>query len=391
MSLTKKILRMTAAPVVVVGLALPAVVNCGAEDLIDAAGGCPELASADFGASLDLDADVKVFMEAAGRFRALGEVMVGDVGTACVNIATAGGGDPAKWAGKEGKDKVDAACAEASATITAVLDANASASLEILVTGGECTASLDAAASCNAKCDVSGSCMGTVTAECEPGKLAGECTGECTGSCSVESGSVDCAGGCSAVCNGTCSGTCSATSGNGMCAGKCEGTCTGSCEGNCEVVGPGADCNGTCEGSCSVELTAPECHGEVTASCDVDADCEASCNASVQAQATCTPPEVVINVDGGASAELTALVDALVVELPKLILTFQVRGEAAVDAAAALGTAGANLTARVTELGGKAVVCVAAAAEASVKASVDVNVSVQASASVSGSASGGTN
>ena len=390
MSLTKKMFRFAAAPVLVLGLGLPAMVNCSAEDLLEAAEGCDEFsASANFGASLDIDARVKVFMEASGRFEALGNLMISDVSTACINIAKAGGGDETKWAGKEGKDLVDAACGEAAARIDAVLAANASASLEILVTGGECKASLEAAGTCNAKCDIDGKCGGSVTAECEPGKLAGSCSAECTGSCSVTSGSVECAGECSATCNGTCQGTCEATGTSGACNGRCTGTCSGSCTGTCEVVAPQATCSGTCEGECSVAFTAPECHGQVTASCDVDADCEASCNASVQAEATCTPPTVVINVSGQASAELTALIAALEVELPKLLLTFQVRGEAAVASIKALVDAGASLSADVTSLGGKAVVCMTAAAAASARASVNVNVSVQASANVSGKASAG--
>jgi hypothetical protein len=383
----KKTFRLVAAPVLVVGMGLP-LLNCG--DVLGAAEGCDELHAADFGASLDIDAKLKVFMEASARFETLGTEMINDAATSCINIATAAGGDPAKWQGKTGSDLAKAACDEAAAKVNDVFAAaaNAQITIDVVVTGGHCEASLDATASCNAKCDVSGKCTpGQLEAKCEPGKLAGSCTGECSGSCDVQGGSVDCQGSCGGTCTGTCNGTCSAKDGNGNCVGKCTGSCTGSCGGTCDVVAPKATCMGTCHGSCTVDFQAPKCEGTFTPpECNLDADCQASCNASINAQADCTPPavEFAVNGDMAAVQNLQAVIDVLTTELPKLVLNAVDRGEAAVANVTALVDASGSLEAAFTS--GKAFACAAAAVEAAASASVNVSVSVEVSASVSGSA-----
>jgi hypothetical protein len=391
---TKSIYRFVAAPVTVLGLGLPAIVNCGdsglpgTDDLQ-----CNEFsASANFGADLDVDYRVKALMQGAGHFQALGDAMISDVGTACVNIAKAAGGDESKWNGRTGQELVKAACDEASVSVKAMFMANAAAKAQLLIEGGRCEASFKASADCNAQCDVGGKCTpAQLEAKCEPGKLAGTCSGTCEGSCQAEAGAtVDCKGECSARCDGTCTGTCEAMNG-ATCAGRCNGTCEGKCSGTCEIAaGVMATCSGTCQGSCSVEFEAPHCEGKLTApECMVDADCSASCSASAQAQAECTPPKVTFELDASASAEFKDFIGVLEVELPKLLIQAQGRGEAAISSVEGLATSAESVVRAAGDLGVKGLACAKAALQASVEASANVSVSVQASASVSASAGAG--
>ncbi|UQA62292.1 hypothetical protein [Polyangium aurulentum] len=384
-----KLTRYAAAPVLVLGLGLSTTVGCGSESPL----GCEEFnASADWGASIDVDYRVRAFMGAAGSFSELGATMVADVSTACEGIATATKQDASAWESKEGNDRVTAACNAAKAGIDAVLKANASAELVVLVEGGRCEASLDASAECNARCDVTGKCTpAQLEAKCEPGQLAGECTAECRGACTADVGAtVQCQGTCSARCDGDCAGTCSTMEG-GKCAGRCDGTCNGTCSGTCELeANANVQCSGTCRGECSVEFQAPHCEGKLTPpECQVDADCQASCNAEVQAEASCTPPKITATFTGSSNADLEALATALQTHLPALVLTAYDRGQAAVESAQVLVDVGSNLEGAATS-SAKAISCTAAAASAALQASAQVNVSVQASVSVSGSATGST-
>lgn len=363
----------------------------GCDDIAAIAEGCDSdfTAQASWGANLDIDYRVKSFMGAAGALVTLSDAMVKDVTDACVGIASATKRDASKWESLEGADRLSAACGEAELGMDEVFKANANVTIGVLVEGGGCQASLDATAECNAKCDVTGQCTpAQLEAKCEPGQLAGSCTAECSGSCTAKVGAtVACDGTCGATCNGTCAGTCAVKDANGDCAGRCDGNCNGTCSGTCEMqAGAKATCDGTCKGECSVEFQAPHCEGKLTPpSCDLDADCEASCRAQVQASATCTPPTVKIEVVGSASADFTALVGALETHLPKLIQNIGVRGEATLDAANTLVTVGQNLDDAITS-SGKALVCTGVAASAALNASVEVKVSVEASASVGGKA-----
>lgn len=388
--------RFAAVPALILCLGLPALMNCGDEDLPGTGGlTCSEFsASSNFGADLDIDYRVKALMQGAGNFEVLADSMIKDTSGACINIAKAAGGDETKWAGKEGKDLVQAACDEAQAKVKAIFDANASTKALILIEGGKCEASLAASGECNAQCDVSGKCTpAQLEAKCEPGKLAGSCSATCEGTCRAEGGvAVTCKGGCSAVCQGTCDGTCDVKDAMGNCAGRCEGNCDGKCSGSCSITSDAmASCEGTCQGNCSAEFTAPKCEGKLTPpECQVDADCSASCNASVQAKAECSPPTVKYQLDASASAEFKALIDVLQVELPKLLLQVKVRGQTVVETGSALASSGQAVVKAAGDLGVKGLACAEAALEASAKASANVSVSVQVSASVSGSAGAGT-
>jgi hypothetical protein len=384
-----KLTRYVAAPVLVLGLGLSTTIGCSSDSPL----GCEDFnARANWGASIDVDYRVKAFMGAAGSFSELGAKMVTDVSAACEGIATATKQDASQWRSKEGNDRVTAACNAAKAGIDATLKANAMAELVVLVEGGRCEASLDAAAECNARCDVDAKCTpAQLEAKCEPGQLAGECSAQCSGSCTADVGAtVQCQGSCSAVCNGDCAGTCATMEGS-KCAGRCDGTCKGTCSGTCELQANAmATCEGTCKGDCSVEFKAPHCEGKLTPpECDVNADCQSSCNAQVQAEASCTPPKITATFTGSSNADLEALATALQTHLPALLVTAYERGQAAVDSAEVLVEVGGNLKGAATS-SAKAVSCTAAAAAAALEASAQVNVSVQASVSVSGSATGST-
>jgi len=364
----------------------------GCSDVADVVEGCDRdfTAEAQWGANLDIDTRVKSFMGASGALVTLSTAMVKDVTDACVGIATATKRDATKWQSLEGTERLTAACDEANIGMDEVLKASSMISLGLLVEGGGCQASLDASAACNAKCDVTGMCTpAQLEAKCEPGRLAGSCSAQCSGSCTAKAGAtVACNGTCGAVCKGPCAGTCAVKDANGDCNGRCDGTCNGTCSGRCDYqAGAMAQCDGTCTGSCSVEFQEPYCEGKLTPpECNLDADCESSCRAQVQAEAVCTPPTVKFEVTGGtASQDLAALLAALEIHLPKLIQNIGVRGEATIDAANTLATVGNNLGDAITS-SGKAFICTTLATTAAVNASVEVKVSVEASASVGATA-----
>jgi len=387
----KMLLRLLALPLVGAMGALPGLAGC---DTISNAA-CPEFAS-DFGASLgaDVDVNVRTFMLAAGNFDVLAEGMIADVSNACIEIAKAGGGNASKWEGLEGSDLVEAACLEAQTRIDAVLVAGVS--IEFLVEGGGCQVSLDATADCYAQCDVDGKCTpGQLEAKCEPGKLAGSCSGECSGSCQAEAGSVACKGTCSATCSGSCNAECvgkcngqdSTGACDGTCEGRCQGTCDGSCSGECVYTAPKAACEGTCRGECDVEFTEPYCEGKFEApECDIDVDCQANCEASVQATAVCTPPQVTYRVVAGGNGDIDALAAALQKHLPALLVNIATRGEALIDTATTLATSADAIATSSGELSAKAGACAAVAAKAALSATLNVKASVSVSVDVSASA-----
>src|SRR5262245_25585838 len=87
--------RRLALPALFVGV-VGSSASCSSTNPINGLG-CDEfnaaVASGDVSAiaGLSIDANVKTFLTASAQFKALGDAMVSDVTTACVNIATAGG------------------------------------------------------------------------------------------------------------------------------------------------------------------------------------------------------------------------------------------------------------------------------------------------------------
>jgi len=387
----KMLLRLAALPFIAAMGAVPAVSGC---DIVSSAA-CPDFnASANFGANLDIDADVKTFMQAAGNFQVLGEAMVQEVGDACAKIAVAAGGDKSLWDGKTGSEYVKAACTEADAKLAAALDG---VTIVFTIEGGQCKVSLQATAECNASCDVSGKCTpGQLQAKCEPGKLAGKCEAECKGSCSADAGSIQCTGSCDAQCTGTCAGNCNgrcdgaASSGpcGGMCEGQCDTECTGTCSGRCTYTDPSVVCSGTCHGDCTVDYKAPYCEGEFQPpECDIDAECQANCEASATAQAECTPPTMGYALTSPNGTDLTALAQVLEETVPVFVVNTIDRGQGLVAAADALVTSGDKIAGKA-DLAVDAAACAGAAALAAADAALNIKVSVQFSLSVSATATG---
>ncbi|MBM4356490.1 MAG: hypothetical protein FJ096_00110 [Deltaproteobacteria bacterium] len=356
-------------------IAMPGLTATGCGSLDPAS--CDETIAARIEAfTVAVDALVKV----SGELKA-------SVGASCVAIAKDLGqanvpelGDPAD---PQFDQNLQAACTLANAGIDAEFKAGAKIAVEVI--GGQCTIAADAQISCEASCTVTGQCdPGTLEVRCEPGELSGTCEAECKGECTVTTGGVECEGECSGACTGTCDGECAVKDSNGKCTGKCEGSCKGSCTGTCSVVPPSAKCSGSCKGGCSVEYKAPACEGKLEPpKCDLDADCQAGCNAQAQLQAECTPPEIKVTVDGGVSGKLGSTLET---NLPALYTAAVDQGqkviEAAVDVAERSGPAAAAVldsVGCVAQFGAN----VAAQFEAAATASVSVSVSIEASASVS--------
>lgn len=436
-------MRLAALPVLGLALMSPMFVNCSsAEDLKELAEGCDEMSAAINGnvsaiADLKVDTKVKVALQATADLKVLADAMIADVGKACVNIATDLGATDTWTAKGDAKSTayVEEACKQATAKIDAIMQAGVAAgcTFSLAIQGGQCSADFNAQAKCDAQCSASGTCdSGTLEARCDPGELSGTCSAECSGSCqaTVEQPKIACEGSCNASCEGSCSGACEGTvtggcdgvcegtcdgqasngQAAGSCKGECKGTCSqpaasatcsgsckasckGTCTGSCEVTGGAkVQCQGSCKGGCSVAYTAPKCEGEFKPpSCDVNADCSASCQGSVQAKASCTPPTVnLVAQCSVSSGDIDKLVATLKANLPILYQVGVIRGEAAINAVAKATTAIGNTFTAAGSLGGKAVACIAVAAQTHVQASASIKVSVSASASASGSASGGT-
>lgn len=419
-------------PVLVAGLALPALMNCS-----DGANGnpltCDEFkGGASAVAGLSIDGKFKAFVTAAADLQTVATTMRTEVKTACIGIATALSADDTWTAKGDTDDAVTAACAAASGKIDAVLKANANANATITVSGGQCSVDADAQFSCEGQCKADVSCTEPMLeARCDPGNFSAVCDAECKGSATCQGSatvSAECQGSCEAECTGTCSGSCSGTvtgGCDGMCTGTCDGkatpdggmaNCAGTCEGKCTQPKATATCTGKCEasckgkcngnckleananvkcgamvsckGGCTTSYTAPKCEAELKPPmCMGDASCQASCSGRAQVNAKCTKPTVKI-VYSASTDDLVKLKGALETHLPAIWLAAKAQGELAVSAAGKVATTGKAAVTAVASGSTKAIACVGAAAEASVKASASVSVSFQASASVSGSAGG---
>jgi hypothetical protein len=226
------------------------------------------------------------------------------------------------------------------------------------VTPPRCEMNAQAQASCQGSCSADVD-PGEIVARCDPARLSGYCQGRCEGRCS-----------------GQCQGTCSAVDARGNCAGSCAGQCYGTCD---------ATCHARCEGS----WQAPRCEGYVRPP-SADAECDASCRAHANINATCTPAAVALSTGGNTDMALR-LATTMRANLPLLIHAETALGRRLAADAQVLGQVGAQLPRIVGDAGARAVACIGAAADVTARASMSIRVSVQASASVTGKvgASGG--
>jgi hypothetical protein len=420
--------KLVAMPVVMLGIASPLLVNCGAGgagglgklpgplgEAAAFAGGCDEMKSGDFSAIKiegGADGKIKGFLKASFELNKVAVTMETDLIAACAELGKAlGVGEAdlkADAAGGKGAEKV---CGAVAAKVSATMKASADAKISVTIGEPKCHADIEAMNKCLGDCG-SPITPGKLEASCKGGEISGKCDAECKGKCTVDAGAE-----CKGTCNATCSGSCDAGfkgSCGGKCDGKCDGkdskgaacagtcdgkcdakaegscsgTCGGSCSASCEIKGS-AKCSGSCTGGCSAEMKAPSCTGSYEPP-GIDPSCQVSCAGQAAASVKCDPPEVKVVVNGKASADVYKTVSALGRALPKIV-KIQL-GTAKTVAAAGEGVikAGGDMAGSLTAAGGKAIACIKAGVEATTGATASVSINVKASASVSGSAKGGT-
>jgi len=395
-----KISKIVAGPALLLGLASPFLLNCGALGNLTGAS-CDELKTGDFanfkleGVAPDVEAKFKGLLDAVYSVNKLTIDMETGLIESCGELGKALGmpeadlkAEPSKG---EGAKKV---CEAVAAKIGGIVKANAEAKLSIEIGEPKCGADVDALIDCFKGCGVTID-PGKIAANCEGGEISGKCDAECKGSCSVEGGVA-----CKGKCDGTCEGKCDGKDAKGAaCSGKCDGKCGGSCK-----IEGSAKCEGTCSGGCTAEIKAPKCSTEFKPP-SVSADCQMNCAAKTAASVTCSPPTVKITNSGKASADIDSLIKNLQVSVPKIAkiqlglakrLVGQVKGLA--TACAALPDIAKGLVPPTGKGVIKAGFCAAQVIEIStgIGASLDLNVSASASiggsisGSASASASGGT-
>lgn len=338
-----------------------------------------DLASVQWGLEGNAELNYGAFMQAVSDFTGVANAMVTDVENACRAIAIDLGSDPGEVTATTPDGRAKAWCDIAIGKLAPA------ASLKISFQPPSCRVNASLQGSCEGRCSASAECKltpGEIIARCDPGKLSGKCEADCTARCEGSANlAVTCEGQCEGTCEGTCMGNCAVKDNNGNCRGACEGTCGGQCRGSCSMSGGAkVQCEGQCTGGCSVEVKAPKCTAELSppkAECNANAECNASCSASASAKAECTEGSVTIEGD----SNLEDIIATLKVNLPRLILVAQARGQAFVDNAQAIADLSGSLSGAV---GGsvKATACIIPAGAAIVQAAANAQASVTASASV---------
>jgi hypothetical protein len=322
---------------------------------------CPHFASqsdlttARISANARANAKIRTFLIAARDVNTLSFQMEGEATQACRAMGRDLGLSDAQMAPRSNEPgaSAQAACGAVSAQIDGIL--RQGIQVRVQATPPACQANLDAKARCDAACNVELD-PGAIVAQCEPARLSGFCQGQCRGQCD-------------GTCRGQCQGNCAVRDAQGNCAGQCQGTCAGSCD---------ATCHAHCEG----QWQAPKCEGLVRPP-SADAECNASCSAHAEFNASCTPAQVnvasVQNVD--MALRLAATLRA---NLPLLLHAEIALGKRLAGNVRTVVNVGAELPRVVGDAGAEGLACIAAASNASVQASARINVSIQASASVSG-------
>jgi hypothetical protein len=374
--------KTVSGPILLVGLASPALMNC------DALGGmlpsCKALETKDL-AQLKLQGDagvqgtVKGFLGAViGLDDFVVELETGLIAS-CAEIGKGLKMSEAELTAEpKGGDGAKKVCDAVIAKIDGILKASGNAELELQFDPPRCDADIEALEACWAGCDAAFK-PGSAEVNCEGGEISGSCEGKCEGTCNIEAG-AECGGKCEGTCNGKCDGKDSS--------GKCEGKCDGSCSATCKVQAQG-ECKGSCSGKCDVKMKAPQCSGEVKPP-QIDVSCQTSCAVKTASSVKCHPPGLSIVGKGGAKIEgdLKMLVDTLVVSLPKVLsiqLGIAKKFPAKIEAVVQMGS---DLTGKASALGLEGAACVGAGVKMLVDANVSFKANIEVSASVSGSASG---
>jgi hypothetical protein len=298
-----------------------------------------------FGASASAR-KLESFMSASVAFMGAAQDLHGVLLDACQDMGRRLGVPEEQLAGPRGEPDVRAACAAASAALRAELqDLRVQAKLEVEVEAAppHCDIRVDAYASCAARCD----------ATVDPGKLDVQCEG-----------------------------------------GELVGNCGGTCEGDCRVggrwVSGQARCEGLCRGNCSVAFEEPRCTGTARPP-KVAAECEAACNAKLDAEARCTPGEAHVAVRGTVAsniAERVTKVRGAIEGAGGAVLAARAKLERLVGSGKLLLRAADDVPKAVGDIGLSAAACAAESAAGIINASASISVSFEASASVSGAISG---
>jgi hypothetical protein len=322
---------------------------------------CPALNAPDplsvrYSANAVADGKVKTFVAASRDLVAVSVQMENEAAEACRRMAADLGASPMEMTARDPNQpgaQAQAACGAAAARIDAIL--RQGVQIQVSVVPPACQANLQAKARCDGACSAQVD-PGRVVAQCDPARLSGYCNGTCQGQCDAN-------------CRGQCQGQCSAPGPNGQCAGHCAGNCVGTCD-------------GVCHAHCAGNWQAPQCQGYVEPP-SADAECNASCNAQADFQASCTPAAVDVRSSPNADLALR-LAATLRVNLPLLLHAELALGKRLAGSVRTVVNVGAQLPRVVGDAGIEALACVAASSSACAKASARIDVSVQASASVSG-------
>jgi len=319
---------------------------------------CPELTGggsalgASFDANATINAKVGAFVQAAKDLTATATRAEAELTTSCKAMGRDLGLSDAEMQPRDGS-AANGACGALAGKISTILQAGASVSVK--AQPPQCQVNAQAKASCDGHCSVEVE-PAKIVASCEPAKLSGTCQGTCKGQCEGS-------------CNGTCNGECSARDGQGRCVGECKGSCTGSC-------------SGTCHASCQGEWKAPKCEGSVQGG-SLDADCQASCKASADLNASCTKPTLEIQTSQNTQA-IGKLIATLKLNLPALLkVQFKLTKQVSADVQNLVRISG-SMRGNLKGAGSKAIACVTSAGSAIVSAAGSIKVSASASASVSG-------
>jgi hypothetical protein len=408
--------KFLSAPLLILGLASPALVDCGAKvpgglPGVPSLPSCPEMDSGDFSqAKFEggpvVEARIKGFLDSAYTFNKLVVDMETDLITTCGSLGKDIGVDAAsldaKPDGGKGAEKV---CGAVAAKITSMLKASGGATLGMNVGTPSCRLDIEAMTKCLGVAVK----PGELKADCSGGDISGQCDGACNGTCEADA-SAGCAGTCKGKCDGTCDATFSGTCGgvckgkcdgkamkSGACKGKCDGgcdakasgTCGGTCSGTCDVActaKAGAKCSGNCTGGCSVAYKAPKCTGDFKPP-SADPKLLLSCGLKALAATKCDVP-VQVTVNGQANSDIQKLVTALQAALPKIVAIQ--KGTATKLTAAGVGVVkgGVDIKDVATSGGLHAGACIANGVGVSTTAAAAINTDVSASASVSVSVGG---
>jgi hypothetical protein len=298
-----------------------------------------------FGASASAR-KLESFMSASVAFMGAAQDLHGVLLDACQDIGRRLGVPEEQLAPPGGEPDVRVVCAAASTALRAELQdlrVQAKVEVEVEATPPHCDISVNAYAQCAAQCD----------ATVDPGALEIQCEG-------------------------------------GEIVGKCSGSCAGDCRVGGTWVSGQAQCEGLCRGGCSVALEEPRCTGTVRPP-RVEAQCDAACNAKLDAEARCTPGEAHVAVRGAVEsnlAERMARVRGAIEGAGSAVLATRAKLERLVASGKLMLRAADDVPKAVGEIGISAAACAAESAAGIINASASISVSFEASVSMSGAISG---